>query len=47
MGDVNRDTVFAVVNGSGKVTSVNRIGLKGEGMVQGVVKEKALLRIVR
>ncbi len=46
VGDVETGTVFAVVNGSGKVIYQSRQGLAGKGTVQGVVKEGALLRKV-
>ncbi|MBR8836616.1 MAG: caspase family protein, partial [Stigonema ocellatum SAG 48.90 = DSM 106950] len=44
VGNVDTDTVFSVVNGSGKVRYQSRKGLEGKGIVQGVVKEGALLR---
>ncbi|MDF5731788.1 MAG: caspase family protein [Rhizonema sp. PD38] len=46
VGNVDTGTVFAVVNGSGKVIYQSREGLEGKGIVQGVVKEGALLRKV-
>lgn len=46
VGNVGTGTVFTMVNGTGKVVCQSRQGLQGKGIVQGVVKEGALLRMV-
>jgi metacaspase-1 len=46
VGNVDTGTVFTAVKGSGKVIYQSRQGLEGKGIVQGVVKSGALLRMV-
>lgn len=46
VGNLDTGAVFTAVNGSGKVIYQSRQGLEGKGIVQGVVKSGARLRIV-
>lgn len=45
LGMVDTGTVFAVINGAGKVTFQSRNGLVGEGIVEGDVKAGMLLQV--
>ncbi|MBD0344124.1 MAG: hypothetical protein ICV63_04700 [Coleofasciculus sp. Co-bin14] len=44
LGEIEEGTVFAIINGKGKVTLRSRDGLVGEATVEGVAQAGRLLR---